>query len=110
MYVVDGRVRVVELHDVPKSSLGAPIPCAVADERHVILADCIQGESPGGDGSTTRVLGPVSVDEPIAVIRFNGCTVPRFGPSNDDAFALATSTRMAYSGSKTPRGFANSSV
>jgi hypothetical protein len=90
MYVVDGRVRVVELHDVPKSSLGAPIPCAVADERHVILADCIQDESPGGDGSTTRVLGPVSVDEPIAVIRFNGCTVPMFGPPNDDAFALAT--------------------
>ena len=90
MYVVDGRVRVVELHNVPKSSLGAPIPCAVADERHVILADCIQGESPGGDGSTTRVLGPVSVDEPIAVIRFNGCTLPMFGPPNDDAFALAT--------------------
>jgi len=58
MYLVEGRVRVVELHDVPKSSLGlgAPIPCAVADERHVILADCIQGEWPGGDGSTTRVL------------------------------------------------------
>jgi hypothetical protein len=33
MYVDDGRVRVVELHDAPKSSLGAPIPCAVADER-----------------------------------------------------------------------------
>ena len=90
MYVVDGRVRVVELHDVPKSSLGAPIPCAVADERHVILADCIQDGSPGGDVSTTRVVGPVSVDEPIAVIRFNGCTVPMFGPPNDDAFALAT--------------------
>ena len=54
MYVDDGRVRVVELHDAPKSSLGAPIPCAVADERHVILADCIQDGSHVG---TVQQLG-----------------------------------------------------
>jgi hypothetical protein len=47
MYEVDHQDRVVEIHDAPQSSVGAPIPILLADERAVVLAYCIEGTLAG---------------------------------------------------------------
>ena len=86
MYEVDERDRVVELKDVPQSSVGAPIPHILADESRVVLAYYMQERDPGWDGSSVRVVSPDSTGEPIAFARFNMCHVHMFGPPNDEAF------------------------
>lgn len=87
MYQVDDKDRVVPLQDVPKSSIGAPMPFVIADERRVVLAYYLQNRPSDWDGSYVRVVDPVTSKEPIALIRFQGCHVHFFGPPNDEAFA-----------------------
>lgn len=86
MYEVDGRDRVVELKDLPKSSTGAPIPHLLADEHRAVLAYHIQEPDSDGEGMYVPVASPQPVDELIAMIRFDGCTAHMFGPPNDEAF------------------------
>jgi hypothetical protein len=42
MYEVDGRDRVIELTDVPRSDVGAPAPVVLANEFCVVLSYVIQ--------------------------------------------------------------------
>jgi hypothetical protein len=86
MYEVDERDRVEPLEGVPQSSVGAPIPFLMADEHRVVLAYYMQVREPGWDGSTVRVVGPTDGEEPVALVRLNGCSVHMFGPPNDEAF------------------------
>jgi hypothetical protein len=86
MYEVDERDRVVELESVPQSSVGAPMPCVLADEHRVVLAYCVQERLPGWDRKTVRIGGPAGGDEDVALVRFNSCSVHMFGPPNDEAF------------------------
>ena len=87
MYEVDERDRVVELENVPQSSVGAPIPCVLADEHRVVLAYYMQDHVPEWDRKTVRAVGPTGGDEGVALVRFNFCRVHMFGPPNDEAFA-----------------------
>jgi hypothetical protein len=87
MYEVGGRDSVTELVGVPQSSVGAPIPLVISDERRVVLAYYVQETEPGWDGSTARMVGPSDVGEPIAIVRFKFCYAHMFGPPNDEAFA-----------------------
>ncbi len=87
MYEVDTRDRVVTLEDVPKSSVGAPIPLVLADEYRVVLAYYLETRSPEWDGSQVRLVDATTSDEPIALVRFNSCNAHMFGPPNDEAFA-----------------------
>jgi len=99
MYEVDDLDSVVELDNLPQSSVGAPLPCVLADEHRVILAYYVEEALPGWDGSTVRIVGPSMVDEPIAIVRFKGCRAHMFGPPNDEAFAghpLATRGLRPY--------------
>ena len=86
MYQVDERDRVVELKDLPQSSVGAPIPHVLAAEYRVVLVYYIQARELGQDGSSFPTVPPTSLDEPIAIVRFNMCKVHMFGPPNDEAF------------------------
>lgn len=86
MYEVDERDSVVELKDLPQSSVGAPIPCVLADEHRVILAYYMEERDPGWDGSTVRIVSSTTTGEPIAIVRFNICHAHMFGPPNDEAF------------------------
>jgi hypothetical protein len=86
MYEVDERDRVVELKDVPQSSVGAPIPYVLADEHRVVIAYYLEESDPAWDGSTVRIVSPSSTGESIAIVRFNLCCVHMFGPPNDEAF------------------------
>ena len=87
MYEVDERDVVVELKDIPQSSIGAPLPSVLAKEGCVILAYYVEERDPAWDGTTIRVIDPVTAEEPMALVRFKMPTAHMFGPPNDEAFA-----------------------
>jgi hypothetical protein len=87
MYMVDARDRVIELHDVPQSSPGAPCPLVLANEGKVLVLYHRHFVEPGWDGTTARMVGPSSAGEPAAIVRFDWVTASMFGPPNDEAFA-----------------------
>ena len=86
-YEMDEQDRVVELRDLPQSSVGSPIPCVLADEQKVVRGYYLEERDPNWDGRTIPVVGPSDVDEPIALVRFNRCAIHMFGPPNDEAFS-----------------------
>jgi hypothetical protein len=86
VYRVDRRDKVVELGDVPQSSIGAPLPTVVADEHRVFLIYLLEILEPGWDGSTVRVVDADS-SEPAAIVEFEMVTAHTLGPPNDEAFA-----------------------
>lgn len=86
MYEVDERDKVVEWVGVPQSSVGAPIPLVLSDERKVVLAFYLQHAPEGWDRSNLRIVGSYS-EEPLAIVEFKHCYAHMFGPPNDDAFS-----------------------
>ena len=87
MYPVDESDQVHELSGVPQSSVGAPIPVVLGDERSLHLVYFVQNTPEGWDGSTVRVVGLDTKAEPLAVVTFRACYASMFGPPNDEAFA-----------------------
>ena len=87
MYSVDHKDRVVELHDAPQSSVGAPCPMIFAGEGYLQLAFFLQNTPAGWDGSTVRVVGEDTSGEPVALISFTHIYAHFFGPPNDEAFS-----------------------
>ena len=86
MYEVDSKDRVVQLPDLPQSSVGAPCPIVLSDEHSTVLAYYLQETPEGWDGTSVRVVGPGSSDEPLAIVRLTDCYATMFGPPNDEAF------------------------
>ncbi len=86
MYEVDEKDTVIELQDVPQSSVGAPIPMVLAGEHDVLLTYYLQNTPEGWDGTWVRMVGSDSEGEPAAVVKFERCTAHLFGPPNDEAF------------------------
>jgi hypothetical protein len=86
MYTVDRKDEVIELSDVPQSSVGASIPLILSDEGKVILAYYLQDTPDGWDGTTVRIISQES-DEPLALVEFKWCYAHMFGPPNDEAFS-----------------------
>lgn len=87
MYQASGDERVVELQDVPQSSVGAPCPLILSDEHSLVLAYYVQDTPDGWDGTTVRVVGYDKSSEPAALIHFSSCYARLFGPPNDEAFS-----------------------
>jgi len=79
--------RVVELADVPQSSVGAPLPRIVADEHMCLVGFYLEDRDPNWDGSSVRVIDAATSDEPVAVVTFPRFWATMFGPPNDEAFA-----------------------
>src|SRR2546423_7761462 len=97
MYQVDERDRVVELDDVPQSSVGAPMPLLLADEGRAVLAYLIEERLPIWKKSKAQ-MERSSSEEKIAVVSFDGLA-HIFGPPNDEAFTghpLASRGFSAY--------------
>ncbi|HEX8103831.1 MAG TPA: hypothetical protein VF533_14540 [Solirubrobacteraceae bacterium] len=86
MYEVDARDRVVELEDVPQSSVGAPLPLVVADERTVQLAYYASAPAPDWDGTHVRVVD-MGTEDPVILVEFERGHAWFHGPPNDEAFA-----------------------
>ncbi len=87
MYTVDDRDEVVELRDIPQSSIGAPLPAVVATEDRVLLAYLLEATDPEWDGRTVRVVHPTSPDQLVALVEFVLPAAHFFGPPNDEAFS-----------------------
>ena len=86
MYEVDRGDTVRTLADFPQCSVGAPNPFVVSDGHRTILTFYVEKRQPESDGTTIRVVGPTSAEEPIAIVSFTGCHAHMFGPPNDEAF------------------------
>ena len=52
MYSVDDRDQVIELHDVPQSSVGAPLPVVAASEHGVLLTYLLENRPPNDEAFT----------------------------------------------------------
>ena len=77
MYLIDERDRVIELKDVPQSSVGAPLPIVLSDESTIVLAYIIQDSSPDTDRP----------GESLALVEFELYQSYMFGAPNDEAFS-----------------------
>ena len=86
MYLVDGRDNVVELENVPQSSVGAPLPLVLSDEHKIMLAYIVQDTPSDWDGSYVRVIDPSTPGEPLALVEFSSYSSFMFGAPNDEAF------------------------
>ncbi len=86
MYQVDEQDQVIELKDVPQSSVGAPMPIVVAGEHEVFLTYYLQDTPEDWDGTWVRLVDADSAGEPVAVVKFQSCCAHMFGPPNDEAF------------------------
>jgi hypothetical protein len=87
MYSIDEKDKVVELKDAPQSSVGAPLPLVLCDERRLLLAYLIQDTPSDWDGSTVRIINHASPNEPVALVEFSRYYAYSFGPPNDEAFS-----------------------
>ena len=87
MYSVDERDKVVELEDVPQSSVGAPLPIVLSDEHKILLAYIVEDKPSDWDGSYVRVVDPSTPGEPLALVEFSSYSTLMFGAPNDEAFA-----------------------
>ena len=85
MYTVD-KDQVVQLRDIPQSSVGAPLPRVVADEHACLVGFYLETHDPAWDGSYVRVVEPDTTDDPVAVVTFPLYCATMFGPPNDEAF------------------------
>jgi hypothetical protein len=86
MYSIDERDKVIELEDVPQSSVGAPMPVLLSNEYKILLAYIIQNTPSEWDGSYVRVVSPSTPGEPLALIEFIHFEAFMFGAPNDEAF------------------------
>ncbi len=87
MYNIDEKDKVVEIEGIPQSSIGAPIPFIMSDEYRIILAYYLEETPPDWDGTSVRIVGLSTIDEPIALVQFDRYKAYYFGPPNDEAFA-----------------------
>lgn len=81
MYSIDEQDRVIELKDVPQSSVGAPLPIVLSDENTIVLAYIIQDSSPDTAPDTDRS------GESLALVEFELYQSYMFGAPNDEAFS-----------------------
>lgn len=87
MYEVDQQDQVIELSDLPQSSVGAPLPIVVADEHRLFVVYMVEEPDPDWDGRSVRVVTPEDSAELIALVQFVRPSAHFLGPPNDEAFA-----------------------
>ncbi len=86
MYQIDEKDKVIELQDIPQSSVGAPLPIILSDEHKILLAYLLQNTPEDWNGTTVKVVGVETENEPIAVVEFSRYASFMFGNPNDEAF------------------------
>ena len=81
------RDTVVELAELPQSSIGAPLPVVVASEHRLQVAYLLELDDPDWDGTYVRVVSPQSPGERVAAVEFEQPYAHYLGAPNDEAFA-----------------------
>jgi hypothetical protein len=87
MYLIDERDRVIELKDVPQSSVGAPLPIVLSDEFTIVLAYIIQDLSPEWNETALCLVDTDRPGESLALVEFELYQSYMFGAPNDEAFS-----------------------
>jgi hypothetical protein len=80
------KVEVIEIKDVPQSSVGAPSPVVFSDEHNLYCAFYLQNTPEEWDGTSIKMMDIDPDDEPIAIVKFPHFLVFQFGPPNDESF------------------------
>lgn len=86
MYLIDASDKVLALEHIPQSSVGAPLPVVLSDERKVLLAYILEDQRSDWDGATVRVVTPGTPSERLALVEFDSYSTFMFGAPNDEAF------------------------
>lgn len=84
MFGARSQDQVHELRGAPQSSVGAPMPVVLADERRVLVVYLTQEHDPDWDGTTVRGVDADTVGE-VAIAHFDGVWAAQFGAPNDEA-------------------------
>ena|SRR5687768_7044422 len=84
MYSVDEKDEVVKLENVPPSSVGAPMPIVLADDRRVLLCYFVQEREFWQDGTAEDIAFGAS-EEAAALVEFTQPRTHLFGSPNDEA-------------------------
>lgn len=87
MYSVDEQDTVVELEGVPQSSVGAPAPLVVSNERVLLLAYIIEDEPHEWDGRVLTDADLATFVEHVALVEFERYRSYTFGSPNDEAIS-----------------------
>lgn len=87
MYAIGTNDKVVEIRDVPQSSVGAPCPMVLADEFQVSLVYYAESPAANRDGTTVKGGEPRTTTESVLWVEFRGPLSHILGPPNDEAFS-----------------------
>ena len=87
MYEVDHLDKVIELKDVPQSSVGAPIPIVLAGEHDVLITYYLQDTPNDWDGTSVKIVDSETEDESVAIVKFIQSYAHMFGAPNEEAFS-----------------------
>jgi hypothetical protein len=87
MYEVDNQDCVNELKGVPHSSVGAPFPFVMSDERVTFLTYYVENTPEDWDSAIVRMMDSATNGEPVALVRFKQCHAHLFGPSSEEFFS-----------------------
>jgi hypothetical protein len=87
MYTIDHEDALRTLDDLPRSSIGAPLPLILSDEHTAVVAYYEDAREPTWDGRTIRIVDAETSAEPTAIVSFHRCRAIYFGAPNDEAFA-----------------------
>jgi hypothetical protein len=85
MYSPDRHDRVVEQDELPKPSVGAPLPFVMSNDNSLILG--YRTRTLGSVEAEPRIVDGQSAGELIAFVQFRGHLAFHFGYPNEEAFA-----------------------
>lgn len=86
MYEIDEQDELLEIPDLPQSSIGAPIPMIACDEHTLYLAYYIENTPEDRVRTSVEVVGPDSADETVALLKFETCYAHMSGPPNNESY------------------------
>jgi hypothetical protein len=85
MYTVDDLDSIVELRDVPQSSVGAPCPMILCGEHSLHLAYFCEFPNDDQQMKSIQAGGEYEKDEAGLLVKFQDSYAHMFGPPNDEA-------------------------
>lgn len=78
--------EVIELDDIPQSSVGAPCPAVIADEHHLSVI-YLQETPEYLAGTSEGIVWPANNEESIVAVTFTSARAYYHGSPNDEAFS-----------------------
>ncbi|MGI0134497.1 MAG: hypothetical protein ACREBW_06025 [Candidatus Micrarchaeaceae archaeon] len=75
--------KLIEIKNLPQSSVGAPLPSLLSSERNLFLLYYLQNTPENWDGKTVRMVD-VGTTESVGIINFAPYSAYKFGPPSDE--------------------------